>query len=310
MRKTNLAYIDSRMNHLIQAELKSPTPHVEHSTQALKPRVIAGFEVNDRKLTGRLLDEAREKRQQVVKRYVKQKKALLEEFQSIGVEPLAVLPTVTFESICKASDLYFVPKRMRSGVNPVAFLSWVYDVEPASDGIMTAMERIRRVKPKVDKTVEGYMKLRTHGQLIRELMTGEPTQTDIKPTAEVLRFNRRWSSDVDGAVWDLLLPVPPEEVAEKLIRAADADMELRTVAVYDAIDFVGGIKPILHRVNGNFEDYRQEEQERIDWIRNDPIVYVPRGTVTAVVAQFGPFPIEQEIVDKVTAADFLPPSIE
>lgn len=39
---------------------------------------------------------------------------------------------------------------------------------------------------------------------------------------------------------------------------------------------------------------------------HDPIVYLSRGPVTAVIDQFGPFPIEKALIDRVTATDFLP----
>lgn len=106
---------------------------------------------------------------------------------------------------------------------------------------------------------------------------------------------------------DLILPIPPEDIMEKLILVAD--MEPQTVAVWGAVDFVGGMTPVLRKALDIHIEKQRLEQERIDWLLNDPIVYVTRGPVTAVVCQFGPFPIEQAIIDRVKATDFLPISI-
>lgn len=65
----------------------------------------------------------------------------------------------------------------------------------------------------------------------------------------------------------------------------------------------------LKAVHAHAEEERQElerlrEQEerrrqQLARIQSDPIVYVEHGSAIAIVAQYGDFPIEQQVIEKV-----------
>lgn len=295
--KTNLAYVDKRVGELLRAELKSPTPHREHAEQAAKPRIIAGFEVDDSAHTKGLMDKARAARREVIDTYFKNHRALTEEFKAVGVTPEAIVPTVTFKKMCQSADMYWLPKSMTTSVYPGHFMDWMRDVE---DGEPTAWSRLgrplRRYKPKKGFSVDAYLERHSHAEVMKHVLG----MSEYRPSLI-------YQSKVDGDVQSLILPIPPKDVMAKLIACAGGEMPLRTVAVFEAVDFVGGVKALLHKALD--VNLRQAEADRIDWETNDPIVYVEKGPVTAVVCQFGPFPVEKEIIDKLTAADFLPASL-
>lgn len=100
-----------------------------------------------------------------------------------------------------------------------------------------------------------------------------------------------------------ILPNPPEDVVETLLKVQKR--KLSVTAVPDAISFAesrdqiwsqrGTPKDIWAREQG-YEDYA-------DWLKRDPIIFTEEGNAAAIIAQFGDFPIEKELVDKVVDAD-------
>lgn len=72
-------------------------------------------------------------------------------------------------------------------------------------------------------------------------------------------------------------------------------MALNVAAVPEAIRFDQSISSIFF--SHVIEQVRYEEA-----LRRDPIVYVEQSPATAILAQFGDFPIERELVDRVVAA--------
>lgn len=100
-----------------------------------------------------------------------------------------------------------------------------------------------------------------------------------------------------------ILPNPPQDVVETLLKVQKR--KLSVTAVPDAISFAetreqiwqgrGTPKDIWAREQG-YEDYA-------DWVKRDPIIFTEEGNAAAIIAQFGDFPIEKELVDKVVNAD-------
>jgi hypothetical protein len=308
MAKTSLAFIHKHVDALLTQELRSPTPHREHAMVAAQPRIIAGFEVMDPRQSVRLLEEAREHRRAVIQHYMDKKKELGGMLDEVGCVPEAIIPTATFRKICQDTDMYFVPSKMKSFVYTDHFLDWM---KPGPEGVTvdsvdsaewtgrrTVIGSTRRaIKPTKGRTVEGYRAEFTHDQVMRSLL-----KTPERHTGHFF-----FSAPTDGKSFPLILPVPPAEVVDKLMRVADLNPQ--TVAVYGAMDFVGGVEVVLNKIlQREIKRQEEEEQKRVDWMLNDPIVYITRGPVTAVIAQFGPFPIEREVIERVTATDFLPPT--
>jgi len=98
-------------------------------------------------------------------------------------------------------------------------------------------------------------------------------------------------SDVSAQV---VLPEPPRDVAATLLKARG--LSLKTAAAREAIAFAEPPAMIYARSFGEAlklddQNWQQVRQE------NDPIVFLEKGTAIAIIAQFGDFPIEKEMVD-------------
>jgi hypothetical protein len=114
-----------------------------------------------------------------------------------------------------------------------------------------------------------------------------------------------WSFDVE-----VRLPSPPEDVAATLLKLRSIeeyrDPEIRVAAEPAAVTFGLAADELIARyeLEGKAADReRRREKARLEayerWLREDPIVYVEYGGAVAIVAQFGDFPIEKEVVDRV-----------
>lgn len=106
----------------------------------------------------------------------------------------------------------------------------------------------------------------------------------------------------------VVLPTPPAEVAEILFKARSL-LTLGVAAVPEAIRFVQ-TPAELYRATSNPKDEwarRQGYADYADWVRRDPIVFHNHGTASAIIAQFGDFPIEKQIVDLVIAGNDIIP---
>ncbi len=103
----------------------------------------------------------------------------------------------------------------------------------------------------------------------------------------------------------LILPDPPADVADILCKVQG--LKLTVAAVGEAIRF--GEKPSeLVKANAHPKDQWAQAQgyeDYQDWLKRDPIIFTEHGDATAIVAQFGDFPIEKTVVDAVVASDSL-----
>jgi hypothetical protein len=325
MAATSLAYIDKTVDNLLQKERKNPTPHQTAVVAATTPRKIGGFHITDNAYAGARLQEAKDKRREIVNKYFELRRELADEFDAIGVKPLAILPTGMFKKLCEETGMYFVPKSGKTQINPTHFLTWAQNKFPAqvdidrdAEILFQALEsagigqrqRVRIKKRDIDDTVQTYIKEFSHNIIVRRLLNAPMAGDDVKlgemRGATGRASIRQYHSPTDTENYELLLPEPPKEVIERLIKCANAGINPNTVAVYEAMDFVGGVDPILYKAANDLAQHEERERDRIEWMLNDPIVYLSRGPVTAVIDQFGPFPIEKELVDRVQAAEFLP----
>lgn len=116
------------------------------------------------------------------------------------------------------------------------------------------------------------------------------------------------SSDSD-TITDYRLPDPPEAEAEilaKLNQSVNQEQNFQRVAVAAVPEAVTLSTPVHQmvaaRVTRFVMDKRAARRQKMeDWL--DPIVYVTSGDAVAIVAQFGEFPIEKEVVDRVVGLE-------
>lgn len=111
-----------------------------------------------------------------------------------------------------------------------------------------------------------------------------------------------------GAYAKVVLPNPPEDVAAILLKAKS--LKLNVAAVPEAIRFVQSPTELYDNATIDPKDEwarRQGYADYRDWVKRDPIVFHDHGTASAIIAQFGDFPIEKAVVDMVMAGNDLIP---
>lgn len=90
------------------------------------------------------------------------------------------------------------------------------------------------------------------------------------------------------------LPDPPRDVAETIRRLAASPLALRIAVVPEAVTFARPLSETL------IESKRQHDAAMRELrLAFDPIIYIERGAAVALVAQYGEFPIEREVVERV-----------
>jgi hypothetical protein len=144
----------------------------------------------------------------------------------------------------------------------------------------------------------------------------------LLPTSRKKLFQALWPQgrEIDGGVrLKIDLPPAPHETQENLLRAKTAGLSLVVDAVQEAVQFPVDVSTALADTRqahwaGREQEFTGEVAEvkakRVadrkarsaafwEALANDPIVTTRFGSATAVIAQYGDFPIEQKIIDKV-----------
>jgi hypothetical protein len=297
MAKTSLAAINSHFDGLVAAERKNPTPSsttVKRASLAAS-KLVAGFDVIDNSERERIIIEGRKEQRAILTAYITTKNALKSALAEVNVKPLALLPSVAFHTICKSADLFYAPSTMMVHV----------DTKPLRD--MMGPKAMKVANTKDDPIhVKKFIESISHGELMKKTMSMNPVRlTPVRKYDGVYGYDSapRTSSPVR-----ITLPQPPQDVMETILKAQA--FKPQTVAVYDAISYADGAEKVLvdalalYRKNKSIQE--AAERQYREWIR-DPIVYVEQNGVVAVIAQFGDFPIEADILNQFTAATFLPP---
>lgn len=102
------------------------------------------------------------------------------------------------------------------------------------------------------------------------------------------------------AVIRIGLPDPPPEVQQILVKANLANLHLKVAAVREGIT----LREDPYDVFMKAEKKRLLEEARLRALA-DPIVYMVEGSAVAIIAQYGDFPIEQELVTEVVNSVYL-----
>lgn len=225
-------------------------------------RVIGGFRVHDEHSERAALDRMIQQRQQSITRFRDDGSRLLRTLKDVAT-PLAVVPTGGWLRLCRESGLY-VLRPNESGQIAIA-RDWHADVKNPDKW------PIEKLLPRM---MPNGVSLSTH----RDPHGGR------RPTLATL-----------------VLPDPPADVAATLLRAQS--LTLVVAAVPEAIRFVerpSELIALAHPRDAWARDQGYADYD--DWVRRDPIVFVECETATAIIAQFGDFPIERETVDRAVAA--------
>lgn len=329
--RSNLSYI----NDAIDAELCVQERGERDLPVNVRPVRVHGFAIPD-EIT-RPAEEAgvRLFRQAEIKSYRDSAVRLRVKLMAAGIEPIAVLPNKAWMTLCNEAGLFRMAPgaHNRIGLNTsviqrlravpasiaavcvsvalmvafAAFVSfawltaglWSYDFMPghlllilaiavATIGSGGASHRLMEgwlSAGNFQRNVDRYLAGKTWAQVLR----------DLAPTGTL---------EERGIAVDVELPAPPMNVAAIIMLAHKAKLGIHVAAEADAITIPGGIRKI-------FEVGLAQIVEREEAIRRDPIIYVCEkseqewqrdNSAVAILAQYGDFPIEKEVVDRVVAS--------
>lgn len=138
---------------------------------------------------------------------------------------------------------------------------------------------------------------------LKERITARALRKWIADPAWLSRYLVPVPTDIwRGVCVPIHLPIPPDEVIEVLKRAENFPLSI--AAVPEAVSFLGA-EHILLEENDRQAKEEAIELQRVRALRQDPIVTTQIQGVVAVIAQFGDFPIEKEVVDQVSKTDYL-----
>lgn len=275
--KTSLAYIDDVMDRTIEAEVSVPSiPQKDRAEAKAKAnKSIAGFHLHDEAAERKMLDEKIEKRRQVLETFRTEREMIRIKLGDVGVIPLAVLPSSAWLEICKRAGL------IRLVTDKWGKVRIARSVFHEFQGVKGKL--LGNITP--EQQIEHYAKHNWAELMGKFFPNGEQPSGD----GPVITWNHA----------TLVMPVPPDDVAQVLLKAQNFPLQVATVA--DAIGFKESMGQLLKAEQAKIE----EEIRYREWLRNDPIVYTEEGSATAIIAQFGDFPIEKDVVDFVVASDHL-----
>lgn len=268
--KTNFAYIDEVMDRAVATEAATPTIASEARAKATKDakRLIGGFRVHDKELEAKYLDALILARKAEVENFRLHRADLRSKLQVKGLQALAILPTGAWYSICKKAGLFVLSPDAQ---NKVFFTKGAF-------ATFTGKWADKDMENLAGKDKAAFLSLMFPQGI--SLLRG-PSAT-------------------------LVLPDPPADVAETLVKAQS--FKLTVAAVPDAIRFAETMGELRTSSNTSAKDLWAQDQgyaDYADWIKRDPIIFTEQGSAVAVLAQFGEFPIEQQIVDAVVHSDGL-----
>lgn len=340
--RANLAYIHETVNAALdeqEREQKLPLS-VGKAPQRSGLKIIAGLEVYDASEVLAQQDLQFTQRRYWVKQYRKHRNELSEKLCNIRVSPLAILPKAAWGRICTLSGLYRmspdsygrvdvdVTEQMHSIDHRATILNplvWaVVAIAYVVMGVYIGHSIIGDVFGKVIfamgflfTVVSPIAMVLAHDVVVRRAYRWSRAVL-VRLLCACCNFNIRERIIQNPALLHgkkrttgqatLVLPAPPPEVAEILLRAYAHLDGLKVAAVGEAIAFLESPGQILRntalRLEAERAEQRRIEQELIERL-NDPIVYYEYESAVAIIAQFGDFPIEKEVIDKVVSSEHL-----
>lgn len=335
--ETNLAYINEAVGAALEQERSTPTipAAVRKGAEQKRLRVVAGFALNNESAVQRALRNAAANRRRSVTAYLKHRREVMAKLGTLGIKPLAILPKAAWERICAESGLY----RLHPNKNGRVFIAgekrldaferkavwfntalWIgilciivvvaayfgYN-NPPKGAIPSewafALASIVGVGSVMVGVFMGFFVLdaalyfATYNWLVR-LQMG---LYRFKSHAKLLHdfFPNGVSPAKSKVSATLVLPAPPQGVAAILLKAKDLD--LKVAAVGEAIAFAETPAQIMQDEHVRRVEIREKQRAE----RHDPIVYHEHESAIAIIAQFGDFPVEREVVDRVVSSEHL-----
>lgn len=335
--KGNLALLDRAVQGAIAHELgdgeHDPIALAELGVAPARMRSVAGLRVISNAARDAEFDKNAAKLHDGLLRYRADRQLVVEKLKRVGVEPLAVLPLTAWERICDATKLF----RFTPSGNTVRCDTRVLHQEaqaelaklPVSTGLkifwslcllallagvtLVTRSNLAEYGNAFDKwAIFPYFAV----SMVMFLVWGAGsaiavTESDNSQQSAAAMATVLGRHTEDGTLLELLwpnyrepdqgdavaisLPDAPSDVQEKLVALERARLTMRIAVVKEAIGVDGKLQGAII---GKFV-------EAMEALKRDPIVFVREGTAVAIIAQFGDFPIEKEVIEKVINSEHL-----
>lgn len=336
MSRSNLALLDRAVQGAVALELgdgdHDKTALAELGVVPQRTRTVAGLKVVSNAARDAEVDPNSAKMTDKLLRYRADRELVIGKLKRVGVEPIAVLPLTAWERICDSTGLYrFKPNgdqvrvsasnlfkqaedyaRAKAADHHGKFILAAWGVWVAAEVVLFALGWFAAWQFFIPFglgifPVGLFMTIMFDGPMdkkprdieaarIRELVAEhEKNGTLIKELWPDLK------EPAKGENIRIALPEPPADVQERLIAAERARLPLNIAVVGDAIAFKEPVADVLVGIRGKYWD----EVERLEALNRDPIAYVIEGTAVAIIDQYGEFPIEKEVMNKVINSEHL-----
>lgn len=281
MHAERFADLEERADVALAREHETPTlPGAAlEAAKAAGQITVAGFDVVDEASERAALDDARDLRRREIEMFRRERAELRELLADRGITPLAILPTSVWRRLCLEAKLY--------------------RFAPSNGGMVSADPRAFAIFKDFSGMAVGWK--------ARAARIDEFAKKNWPLMLEKLFPGYQEVGAESGMPVTLELPKPPPEVAAILIKAKR--LPLQVVAEAAAI----GIKEpmsLLDERSGRLMDAKKPFWARMGYAsyeayyaEHEPIVTTDHGNATAVLAQFGPYLFEQDLVDRVIAGD-------
>ncbi len=281
-----MEYIDKRVETAVLERGKAEpyiTPGARQEIKAASTRSVAGFRIADEEKEKELLDQQIAAQRAGLDRFILDRRVMRETLDKYGISPLTILPRQAWDNICAATHLF----RLNPDKNGrVAITRGCWDGGVAGP-----------FKKPLNKWDEAAFEwAQTQPEVWRSLLY------KFWPNGISHGHGRGIYSANDQEV-TILLPTPPDDVVEILLKADKAKINMRVAAVAEAIGFRENLAALRDMSVKHYAD----EDDRIKRLMEEPFIYSEHESATAILAQFGEFPIEKAVVDAIVSSkDFIP----
>lgn len=313
--KTDLAYIDESFNSLVDnVSGSTPIPLKNCTTY------VGGFAVPD----GKKIEAAHRTFQSNNSSYIQDRNMIKGELEKRGVKAKAFIPLRIWQSLCKEHDLFVLSPTPNGNisvrVNPQdiagPWFGWatLMIVACAFASVCYLTISAYRELGMVDTVFGVFLGSTLLSAIAGAAIGGVTLGMFEQQTARLflrlhlalsskkrilLNFLPNFKEEEYNQKVRLVLPTPPQSVLETLAKLTNYPRGLKVAAEAGAINFDRSFYDILA------EKSDADIIERRELMRNDPIIYDQCGQCVAVIEQFGDFPIEKEVVDKLINLEFL-----
>ena len=303
-----------------------------------RTRTIAGLRVASVAARDAKVDPEAGKMLKRLRQYRSDRDCVLEKLRRVGVEPIAVLPLTAWEHVCDSASLFrFTPREdavrvalpestmegiardaKRKGLFfGIAVSLFFFGASFGFGALSQYVLGLFCVPCVLCFLFATFVAAGEMGLLSENVAPPDPEWTRRMETKSIRAFVAKheragtlvkelWPNfrePAEGSDVRVAFPDPPAEVAQRLVAAARTGLPMRLAVVGEAIAFKESVADVLigeRRAHWEMEESRYQALKLLD-----PIVYIVEGTAVAIIDQYGDFPIEKEVIERVINSEHL-----